>query len=249
MSLIAGILNRVAPRLLWRLRVRRWNVQQTEPEMALLPQVCDRRRISVDVGASLGTYTMHLLCYSKACHAFEARPQQAAALAQLFAGSAVSVEAVALSDRPGTAELRMTPNDLGRSTIHGENPLAGMRDVQVVSVPTRTLDSYGLRDVAFVKIDVEGHELAVLRGADETLRREQPVLLIEIEERHSEGAVAHATDFLRARRYSGFFLLDGVLNPISAFQRELHQDHQGTCNRYVNNFLFLPDGHPGVRLR
>ena len=56
-------------------------------------------------------------------------------------------------------------------------------------VELRTLDSYGFEDVAFIKIDVEGHEEAVLAGAGDTLVRAKPVLLIEIEERHNPGGL------------------------------------------------------------
>jgi len=47
-------------------------------------------------------------------------------------------------------------------------------------VETVTLDSLALRNVTFIKIDVEGHELEVLRGATETLRANRPVMMIEI---------------------------------------------------------------------
>lgn len=46
-------------------------------------------------------------------------------------------------------------------------------------VPVRTLDSYGFTDVAVIKIDVENMELAVLRGAMETIQRERPVIYAE----------------------------------------------------------------------
>jgi FkbM family methyltransferase len=46
-------------------------------------------------------------------------------------------------------------------------------------VHMQTLDSLGLVDVGFLKIDVEGHELAVLRGANETIAKNRPVVFME----------------------------------------------------------------------
>lgn len=51
-------------------------------------------------------------------------------------------------------------------------------EIRELSCQIRTLDSLGL-DPFFIKVDVQGSELSVLRGAEETLRRTRPVLLIE----------------------------------------------------------------------
>ncbi|MFP6639675.1 MAG: FkbM family methyltransferase [Myxococcota bacterium] len=47
-------------------------------------------------------------------------------------------------------------------------------------VEARTLDSFGFEDVSLIKIDVEGHEVDVLKGAKETILRNHPVLIIEM---------------------------------------------------------------------
>lgn len=50
---------------------------------------------------------------------------------------------------------------------------------KVYQIPSRRLDEFDLQDVDLIKIDVEGWELEVLRGAKETIRRWHPVLMIE----------------------------------------------------------------------
>ncbi len=236
--MLTALAARIAPRLLWRYRIRKWGALSGERELTLLPRLCDRSKLSIDVGASLGTYTMHLLCYSKGCMAFEARPQQAEALRTLFQGSPVVVEAVGLSNRDGIAELRMTVDDLGRSTLHVENALEAVGGIETIRVPIRTLDSYNLSSVGFIKIDVEGHELDVLHGAEATLQRNRPTLLIEVEDRHAPDAVRRVSDHLRNRGYSGSFLLDDALVPMDSFVASEHQ--RVGAVPYINNFIFTP---------
>jgi len=250
MRLASSVLQHLAPRLLWRLRVQKWNVERTEAEMELLPALCDPHRASVDVGAAAGAYTMYMLGHSARCHVFEPRPESAARLRELFAGANVSVEEVALSDAAGEAEFRVCDDDPGRSTLHAENTLSGVGGVRAIRVARRPLDSYALRDVGFVKIDVEGHELAVLRGAEETLARERPTLLVEAEERHAPDAVRTLDAHMRAHGYAGYFLDHAGLRPIAEFRREVHQDVEQARRggRYVNNFVFVPDRAAAARL-
>ena len=87
----------------------------------------------------------------------------------------------AASDHRGTARLWLPPDDAGD---RGVSSLV-RRDIhaRALDVPCLTLDSLNLRDVDFVKIDVDGNELAVLRGATALLARDRPALFIELESR------------------------------------------------------------------
>ena len=102
--------------------------------------------------------------------------------------------------------MRIPPHALGRSTIEAANPLHRMVDTRDLAVSCKPLDSYGLKDVGFLKIDVEGHELEVLRGAKETLCRSLPSLLVEAEERHRAGTVAAVWGYLRPWGYRRMIL-------------------------------------------
>ena len=93
----------------------------------------------------------------------------------------MDVIAAAASDHRGEAELWLPPSgggsrgvsSLHRRDIHGTS----------IKVPLVTVDGLGLRNVTFMKIDVDGREVPVLRGAADTIRRDQPRLLVEVEER------------------------------------------------------------------
>src|SRR5205807_800361 len=117
-----------------------------------------------------------------------------------------------------------------------------------ISVPTARLDAIVHQEVAFVKIDVEGHELSVLNGAVELLEHSQPVFLVEAEERHRAQATRSIFEFFKGRSYRGFFLKEGSAFPVDQFDPEDLQDASallpdGGCKcgqSYVNNFFFFP---------
>ena len=116
------------------------------------------------------------------------------------------------------------------------------RVIETVVAPMKTLDSFNLTNVGFVKIDVEGHEEAVLHGGLKTLRREMPNLMIEIEERHAPGSLDRVSALLKEIGYSGFYLDGKQLVPVAQFDPHRDQVRQnGKVGKYINNFLFFPD--------
>lgn len=250
-----GILRSVLPlRIYWRILA--WKIGYLETEMRLLPYLCKRDLVSIDIGASGGSYTAHLLTMSRKCYAFEPIPEAAKALRRKLGASkcgSLLVEAVALSDRSGEGSLTIPMDNLGRSTLEIANPLGNASLARKVVVPVRRLDEYDWNErVGFIKIDVEGHEEAVLRGSVETLHRDRPSLLIEVEERHNKGSISRVTCFLRDRGYRGHFYRDGKLKPIESLdakrdqsEQDLHSNESGR-RRYINNFIFIPEEHMGA---
>jgi FkbM family methyltransferase len=235
--------------LYWRLLA--WRVGYFDPELRLLPKLCDPHRWSVDIGASIGSYTVHLLRHSKGCIIFEPRPEALAHIVKRLSprpDPRLRIEPVALSDHDGEAALRVVTSDAGRSTIEPANVIADGAATESLIVPVRRLDDYMeiIEPIGFIKIDVEGHEEAVLRGASGLLVRDRPSLLVEIEERHKPGCVDAIRQQLRELGYRGFFLRRGRLRPIELFTPERHQQVARIGERingepvYVNNFLFLP---------
>ena len=244
----------LAPRLFWRRKYRiLQRLGESRADVRLVASLCDPNRISLDIGADVGEFTIAMLPSSQSVIAFEPRPAQASDLASMFAavGAAVRVEAVALSDTPGVTAMRVLESDPGRSTIDAANALGDADNgaVRTIDVPVQRLDDLPLDDVGLIKIDVEGHELAVLRGATATLTRNRPTVVVEAEERHHPHAVAAITEFLARLGYAGYFDIGAARHPIDEFDAARHQDpaNIGTSadgwearGVYVNNFLFLP---------
>ncbi len=247
---LAPLAKRVAPRWFWRRKYRiLQQLGKSQSELRLVRSLCDPDRVSVDIGADVGEFAIAMLGSSRSVIAFEPRPTQASSLAAMFGavGAAVRVEAVAVSDEPGVTTMRVLESAPGRSTIDSHNTLndADSGRVSTIDVPVVRLDDLRLDQVGFVKIDVEGHELAVLRGAADTLKRNRPTLFIEAEERHHPGAIAAITEFLAELDYMGYFEVDGIRRPVEEFDLAEHQnpanvDSPATRGIYVNNFVFLP---------
>ena len=224
-----------------------------EPEMRLLPALCDPAKPSVDIGANEGGYAWHMRRLSRGLHVFEPLPELARRLSNGFAlDRRVAVHQVALSDRVGTVQLRVPIQgdraNTGLATIEPGNDLHGA-GLQQFDVPMRTLDSYALQNIGFIKIDVEGHELAVLRGATGLIEASHPAFLIEAQDLHRADAVTSITSFLEGFGYHGMFLLAGQLHDIAAFDLALHQ-HPDALDAMmdrrpghilVNNFIFVTD--------
>lgn len=241
------------PHQFWRYRFQRFRNSNFEHELRLVPLLCDANKTSLDVGAAAGVYSANMVDASRDVIAFEPQPRQFAELREMFAsvGAPVRVENVALSDQQGTLEMRMLVKDKGRSTIETENLLQDEDESpqKIIQVKVRRLDDYDLDAVGFIKIDVEGHELTALHGARETIARNQPILLIESEDRHRANAVSDITEFLQGMGYAGLFLLDGQPHDIAEFDVKEHQnsDNIGSWRTgyerrgiYINNFLFVP---------
>jgi FkbM family methyltransferase len=232
----------------------RWHLmhqpKSAEQELFYLDRIVPQGAVTVDVGANCGLYTRKLARLSRQVYAFEPSHQMADLLRRTSAPN-VSVHEIALSDQTGNAEL-FIPQD-GHELIHGlaslEPAVNGLsKSVASVNVLTARLDAVVRQDVAFVKIDVEGHELNVLKGAIELLEHSQPVFLVEAEDRHREQATRSIFEFFEARSYRGFFLREGNAVSVDQFSTAELQDTSALLpdggrkrgQSYVNNFFFFP---------
>ena len=218
----------------WHTRVR-----CLEPEVRLVPLLCKPGKSAIDIGMHTGMYLATAYPHSSAGIGFEPLPHIAGLMRKAFRRYDVQVHQVALSDRNGTTTIRVPRGKPTRSTISDSNPLADLdREVEAFEVEVRTLDSFELSEVGFLKIDTEGHEPEVLAGAAATLSQSRPAVLVEAEERHRQGVVLDVTRYLADFGYEGYFLRGGAIEPIERFNAEVDQA-EDSATRCIRNFLFL----------
>ncbi len=211
-----------------------------ECEIRLLPFLTDRQKVSVDVGANKGVYTYFLARLTREVHAFEPNPKIFRILSRALPSN-VMVHRVALSSKSGAAEL-LVPEHKGGFSNQGASLSREKVDGahRVVHVESARLDQYDLRDVGFIKIDVEGHETHVIEGAMETIKRERPNLLIEMEEAHTKRPIEESVNYVRSLGYEGMFVARGQLQPLRRFDPEGQHRSPASREDYVFNFIFLP---------
>lgn len=236
-------------RYLLRAMKARWRDQRAE--LGALAGALRPGETAVDAGANKGAYLFWL---AKAVGpggrvvAFEPQPALAEYLrevARRLRWRHVEVRQAGLSDRSGKADLFVPEGETSPGASFEPRAGAPPGSGRKVECPVETLDHNlaGGPRVGAMKIDVEGHELAVLRGAEAVLARDHPTLLVECEARHlSTHTVREVLDHLLARGYRGRFFHPEGLKDLDQFDVAKHQKRDGDrfwdAPGYCNNFLF-----------
>jgi FkbM family methyltransferase len=160
-----------------------------EPELtAVLGRHLRAGDVAIDVGANIGLHSLTmagLVGPTGRVIACEPNPSVATSLRNnvgLNREREVTVLEVAVSDRDGPVELAAPSNsdpNQGRATLARARGEGWSR----ISVRGTTIDSLigdlSLKSVALIKVDVEGFEAAVIRGASTVLQRHRPALVFE----------------------------------------------------------------------
>ncbi|MBB1260238.1 FkbM family methyltransferase [Streptomyces alkaliterrae] len=253
MTLAARIGPRLPPALVARAAAAVY--PRFEPELRRIADFCPPGGTAVDIGGWYGPWTRRMARRAQRVVTIEPVPHLARLL-RATTGDNVRVVQAAATDHTDGATLWLPPGgrgDRGVSSLVRRGDLHGTR-IDVASVRVDTLE---LSDVRLIKIDVDGSEEAVLRGARDTIARCRPSLLVELEVRiQPPGPVV---ELLADWGYTGWVLPDRDWVPLRDFDLARHQRLTGHVAehgllrralrprpRYVNSVLFLPAGlRPG----
>lgn len=138
----------------------------------------------MDIGANIGFYSLLLSAWHPGLPviAFEPNPKAYRLLEQnlrLNQFEQAVCEPMAISDKEGQAVLHLCASDMSASLEEDFEQTCGS-----FTISTTTVDSYlarhPVRGNLLIKVDVEGHEAALFKGAKETLRTRRPDILCEI---------------------------------------------------------------------
>lgn len=147
--------------------------------------------IVLDVGAGIGSYTLPALEAGAFVTAFS--PDQLMTL-QLLTNLTMNtgfrercrVVPCGLYSRAGWLNLENNAR-----YVFADAPIPGVENLPVV-----TLDSLSLSRIDWIKVDVEGNELEVLRGAERSIRQHRPRMLVENHQFMDKGIEGRVIDFV-----------------------------------------------------
>ena len=224
----------VPPRLYLANLVKR-KLRKGEAELHALEALVRPGGLSIDVGANKGVYSYLMSRISDHVAAFEPNPKMFWVLARSVPRN-VECHNVALSDRDGEAEMILPVQRSGRysnqgGTLQKRKMEDSAKETGTITVEQRRLDGYDFRGVTFIKIDVEGFEFEVLEGARETLARERPVLLVEIDESQNKRPLDEALRTVCDYGYAVHFVEDGKVHPLA---------QRSAAAGSLSNYVFLP---------
>jgi FkbM family methyltransferase len=171
--------------------------------------------IVLDIGANIGAHTLHLArAVGPEGKVWAIEPTEYA-LGKLEANIALNPS---LADRIACCQVMLVDRDgIEVPPLHSSWPLTGESDLHQRHggrlMPTAkaravTLDSLvgecGLRRIEFIKLDIDGYECGMLRGAQETLRAFRPIILLELSPHQLDengGSIEQVVDLFAAAGY------------------------------------------------
>ena len=160
------------------------NGQQLQRDSAL--KHVKQWRVCLDIGSNIGQWTRPLAKRFQSVVCFEPNPNFRECFKKNIQEENVLLWPYGLSNKEHKAK-----QDFNSTVLRQEDG----------DIDCRTLDSFGLTNVDFVKIDVDGFEIPLLNGARETLSKNNPVINIEMKESKRSNIVARSRQILENYGY------------------------------------------------
>ena len=178
----------------------RWGANYEQKQFYGTMKHIFERGVALDCGGHVGIWSKRLSYLFDTVIAFEPIPKHIECHKKNCTESNITLNECALSNKETTMDMKMgTGRNTGRSTLEYKSNLV-KRDNVIIQIQTKTLDSFKLPKVDFMKIDVEKHEVKLLNGAIETLMRCKPIIFIE-DHNHFYGKVPNGVELLYSLGY------------------------------------------------
>lgn len=164
------------------------------------------RSSALDIGANIGNHSIFFSEFFGEIYAFEPNPRTFALLKfnSEYASSKKNINCFnfGLSNQNGHLLFRSSKANIGGSSIvsdtdQGSDAETFLIDVKRADEITELCD----KEISLIKIDVEGHELPALRGAEEIIKRNHPVLLFEQRASDFRNGTSEVVNFLGVLNY------------------------------------------------
>jgi FkbM family methyltransferase len=238
------ILKKIIPeKYLLKKRLKRAIEKNYEKELEVINQFADKSKDALDIGVYRGVYSYKLSQNYNLVHSFEPNPLLYPHLKRNLKKiiNNIKLYNLALSDKNGETRLKLPIRNnsifstnieelyqLGAASIHPENKFEKFKEVVV---KMKKLDDLKIENkIGFIKIDVEGHELEVIKGSSKIISENMPILLVEIEKRHTNKPVLESINYIKNMGYDCFFVKNKKLISVENLEN----------NDSENNYYFLP---------
>lgn len=220
-----------------------------DAELLLLEYFVNPNSIVFDIGANKGEYAYYAekLIFPNNLYLFEPEKKLSKQLKSIF--NHCQVFDIALSDTKGTHLFKIPiingVADKCLSSLEVDNKEDNETDAIEYEVTTNTIDNFTKEKGVFpdlIKIDVEGHELSVLKGAENYIENYHPILIIEIEQRHHKNIEVNSIFesfkqqgyqcYYYSKKQSQLFLYDNKIHLTNT------KNYFGEID-YINNYIFI----------
>tara|TARA_B100000282_G_C31713471_1_gene482321 strand:- start:11 stop:766 length:756 start_codon:yes stop_codon:yes gene_type:complete len=224
-------------------RLQRSIKRNDEQEINLVKKFIKSGTDSIDVGVYRGVYSYEMSKYSEKVHSFEPNPIIFKYINKNLKKFIKNIHLYnfALSNQNKTINLKIPIRnsnsnkeifeeyyEMGKATIHNENNFENYENFEI---QTKKIDELNFDNkISFIKIDVEGHELEVIEGAKNTIKRDKPILLVEIEKQYTKKEVAESINFINSLGYKSYFFN----------KKDLKSTTELNNLDLFNNFIFFP---------
>lgn len=220
-----------------------------DAELLLLEFLLKKDSVFFDIGANKGEYAYYAekLIKPKNIYLFEPEKKLNKLLNAIFKGC--NIFDVALSDSAGTHQFKIPiingVADNCLSSLEVNNKEDDETEAIVYEVKTNTLDNFTKEKNVppdLIKIDVEGHELSVLKGAEHYISTHHPTLIIEIEQRHHNNInIDSVFNDFKQKGYNAYYY-SKKQSQLFSYENKAHltnsKDYFGKID-YINNYIFI----------
>ena len=226
-------------RLYHRIRCYKY-ARYRSPELQLISSLVRSDQNSIDIGANLGLFTYFMSRASKHVFAFEPNPYPLENLKGLVDRN-VTILPIALGSNDGPVKIRIPHHRKGWSSNGASLASKSEESGKLINIQCRKLDSLDIDNVGLIKIDVEGFEIEVLKGAKETILKNKPTMIIENEAVH----VNDTNELFIIMNDLGYdkYICNpkGQLEKINNFSVVENQKFLSRLDiNYIQNFIFIP---------
>lgn len=214
---------------------------KVDNEIIYADKILKKKRRFLDIGSNVGIYSYFFSKKFKNLEAFEPIKEITYRLSALNSKN-INIHHLALSNKNSLLKFYI-PIKNGKLIP----PIASLekksKPYEKRIIKVKKLDSFNFKNVDLIKIDVEGHEQKVIMGASKTIKKNLPIIICEIEQRHTLIPIDKIFKLIKNFGYEGYFFKNYKLKKLKKFSYKIDQKPylKNVENKnYINNFIFIP---------